>query len=145
MVSDSRFPRIWGFSRISGISKISRKWTFLKRPHLPKDPFFPSPNHKSSCFRLAGHLDDGLSASHDQLLRHQQPSAMAHRGYQYEAAVWGIDQWSRVWKLPCSCIILSEGLLDRLRALRKTLGHISFVCWVGPPGKNHLTHSLPGA
>ena len=37
------FSTVWRFSKISRtsrFSKISRKWTFLKRPLLPKDPFF---------------------------------------------------------------------------------------------------------
>ena len=36
------FSRVWGFWRTSRISKISRKWTFLKRPLFQKTPF-PEP------------------------------------------------------------------------------------------------------
>ena len=39
----SLFSTVWGFSRISRISlkfsRISRKWTFLKRPLFQKTPF----------------------------------------------------------------------------------------------------------
>ena len=33
------FSTVWGFSKISRISKFSRKWIFLKRPLFQKTPF----------------------------------------------------------------------------------------------------------
>ena len=39
---DPLFSTVWGFSKISRISKfsgVSRKWTFLKRPLFQKTPF----------------------------------------------------------------------------------------------------------
>ena len=33
------FSTVWGFSKISRISKFSREWTFLKRPLCQKNPF----------------------------------------------------------------------------------------------------------
>ena len=48
------FSTVWGFSWISKFSRLSRKWTFLKRPLFQKTPF-SEPELKAQCSYFGTH------------------------------------------------------------------------------------------